>query len=436
MRHQAGRISLPCVLTMFSCLSFSAAVHAQQSNVLEAFESGTLLSEQSDIIGVRDRPQPAYSTIPYRIGSSEFIPGISIDTIYDDNIFAASNARDDLVLRVRPFLSSSTQLESLKIATNIEIDRRQYLDIRSQSTTDFALGARGQLDVSRNSRLYAGTRNGRRTEDRTDPDAPLNVRRPVQYNFASAFFGGSHGFNRLRLATRIAVETRNYSDGQDGIGNRIDQDFRNRILLAGDIAAQYSIAPGISAFVNVSVNDRNYTQQAISVPSRNSSGYRLTAGTSFELGKLVRGQFDLGYFKQSFKDPGFNDLGGLAARVRLEYFPTPLLTVTARASRGVEESSTIGSGAYVATAASLTADYEFLRNVILTAGAKYERNRFNDIDRQYSIYGAKFAAEWKLSPRYSLNIQYDYRDQNAFGISPGREFARHRLTTGITISGL
>jgi hypothetical protein len=428
-------MSPACALALIGCAAAPVTVHAQQS-VLEEFQDDTLLPERSDVVGVRDRPQPEYDPVPYRIGGAEFMPRISIDTIYDSNIFAVSTARDDLVTRARPGLSASVSMGSFTIATDTEVDRRQYLGTRSQSTTDFVLGARGWFDVSRNSRLIAGTRNGRRTEDRTDPDSPLNLRRPVQYDFASAYLGGSHGFNKLRLATRIAAERRNYSDGRDGSGTGVDQDFRNRTLLTADAAVQYSVAPGFSAFISASVNDRHYTQQPQLVPSRNSSGYRLTAGSSFELGKIVRGQFDMGYFKQNFEDPAFGNLGGLAARATVEYFPTPLLTITAKASRGVEEASTIGSGAYVATAVSITADYEFLRNVIITAGTNYDRNRFNDIDRKYRIYGAKLAAQWKLSPRYSLQLQYDYRDQNSFGNFPGREFSRHRLTTGITISGM
>lgn len=415
---------------------FPAAVHAQESDILAEFEDDTLLLQRSDIVGVRDRSQPEYDSVPYRIGGAEFMPRVSVDTIYDSNIFARPDARDDFIIRFRPSLSASTRTGRFSLATTAEIDRFQYVSFDEQSTTDYTLGARARFDVSRNSRIYGGTRNGRRTEDRADPDSPLNLRRPVQYDYASAYLGGSHSFNRLRFAGRLAAETRDYSDGRDGLDNPVDQDFRNRTLWTADAAAEYSIDPDISVFVNASVNNRDYSQQPLLSPSRNSSGYRLTAGGNFELGKLVRGQFDLGYFNQNFEDNNFNDVGGLAARARLEYFVTPLLTLTARASRGVEESSTIGSGTFVATAFSLAADYEFLRNVVFTASANYEENDFTDIDRRYRIQGARLAAEWKLSPRYALRAQYDYRDQNAAGTFPGREFSRHRMTVGITMGGL
>jgi hypothetical protein len=423
------------LMAVFSA-AFPATVRAQQGNVLEEFENDGFPFDRRGIIGVRDRPQPEYEPVPIRIGSTEFMPTIGTYIFYDSNIFAEPDAEDDVVVRVRPSLSSSSRVGSLTVTTETEIDRRQYLGTRSQSTTDYALGLRGRYDISRDTRLYAGTRNGRRTEDRADPDAPFNLRRPVQYDYASAYFTGAHSVNRLQIATRIAAETRNYSDGRDGAGALVDQDFRNRTLLTADVATGYAVSPTLSVFVNASLNDRNYGQQPAFAPARDSSGYRLAAGGSFELGKLLRGQFDLGYFDQNFTDPGFRDIGGLAARAKLEYFATPLLTLTARANRGVEESSTIGSGAYVATAFSLTADYEFLRNLIITAGANYELNKFTDINRQHRIYSAKASARWKLSPRYTLHFQYDYREQDASGTFPGRQFSRHQAMAGISVAGL
>ncbi len=416
--------------------AFPATARAQQGNVLEEFANDGFPFDRRGIIGVRDRPQPEYDPVPIRIGSTEFLPTIGTYIFFDSNIFAEPDAESDVVLRVRPSLSSSSRIGSLLLTTVTEVDRRQYLGTGSQSTTDYALGLRGRYDISRDTRLYAGTRNGRRTEDRADPDSPFNLRRPVQYDYASAYFTGTHSINRLQIAARIAADKRNYSDGRDGADTIVDQDFRNRTLLTADAAAGYSVGPTTSVFLNVSLNDRNYGVQPAFAPSRDSSGYRMTAGGSFEVANLLRGQFELGYFVQNFADSGFDDIDGLAARAKLEYFATPLLTLTARAYRGVEEASTIGSGAYVATAFSLAADYEFLRNLIFTASIGRERNRFTDIDRRYRINSARLAAEWKLSPRYALTAQYDYRDQDAAGISPGREFSRHSLLAGIKITGL
>lgn len=424
------------VLPLIIAAMLPGGAYAQQSDVLEDFRDESLQFKRSDRLGVRDRPQPEYDPVPYRVDGVEIMPSINIDTIYDSNIFAVSDANDDLIVRVKPRVTASTQLGSFNIATAAEVERRQYLSADSQSTTDYTLGLRGRFDIGRDGQIYAGTRNGQSTEDRADPASPLNLQEPVQYRYASAFLGAAQSFNRLRIAARAGVETRNYEDGRDGLDVLVDQDFRNRTLLTGDLGAEFAISPDTSVFVNGSVNRRDYKSQPLLSPSRDSKGYEITAGTSFQLSKLIRSEIGVGYFQQDFEDAAFEDVDGFAARAKLEYFITPLVTLTARANRGVEESSTLGSGAYVTTSFSLTADYELLRNLIVSANISHERDRFQDIDRDYNITGAKMGVEWRLAPRYSLHAQYDFRDQDASGTFPGREFSRHRFLAGITIAGM
>lgn len=433
-----GTVFTPCralILPLIIAGMAPGTAHAQ-ADILQDFREQSLQFKRSDALAVRDRPQPEYDPVPYRVDGVEIMPSIAIDTIYDSNIFAVRDASDDLIVRVRPKLTASTQLGSFNITTAAEVDRRQYLSTNSQSTTDYTLGLRGQWDVSRDGQIYVGTRNGQATEDRTDPASPLNLQKPVQYRFASAFLGAAQSFNRLWIAGRVGVERRNYEDGRDGLDVLVDQDFRNRTVFTSDLAAEFAISPDTSIFLNGRVNRRDYKSPLPLSPSRDSKGYEITAGTSFQLSKLIRSEIGIGYFEQNFEDAGFEDVDGFAARAKLEYFVTPLVTLTARANRGVEESSTLGSGAYVATSFSLAADYEFLRNLIVSASISYERDRFQDIDRHYDILGAKMGVEWRLAPRYSLHAQYDFRDQDASGTFPGREFSRHRFLAGITIAGM
>ncbi|GAA0474362.1 outer membrane beta-barrel protein [Parasphingorhabdus litoris] len=411
-------------------------VHAQQSEVLEDFRDESLQFQRPDILSVQERPQPAFDPVPYRIGGAEIMPSITVDTLYDSNIFAVRDESDDLIVRVKPKVTASKRFGNFNVETAAELERRQFLSTDSQSTTDYVLGLRGRLDLDREGQIYLGTRNGQRTEDRTDPASPLNLQKPVQYRFASAFAGAARTFGRLRIAGRAGVETRNYKDGRDGFDVLVDQDFRNRTVFTSDLGAEFAISPNASVFINGSVNRRDYKSQPPLSPSRDSKGYEITAGTSFQLSKLVRSEIGVGYFKQDFEDAEFEDADGFAARAKIEYFVTPLVTLTAGANRGVEESSTLGSGAYVATAFSLTADYELLRNLIVSASISYEEDRFQDIDRDYDITGARMGVEWRLAPRYSLHAQYDFRDQDASGTFPGREFSRHRFLVGITIAGM
>lgn len=423
-------------LTLFFGVTFPLPAEAQRSDVLADFDTDSLQFRRDDTKSVRERRQPLYDPVPYRIDGVEVMPRISAETIYDSNIFVLPDATDDLIVRIQPRLDATKTTGSLTIAGAAEVDHRQYLSTTNQSTTDFALGFSGRYEISRDSTLYAGTRNGRRTENRTDPDAPANLQRPTRYSFASGYFGGSRTFNRLRIAGRVSAEDRDYTDGRDALNTIIDQDFRSRLLLMGEAGAEYGLSPDTSLFVNLALNKRDYRPQPALAPARDSSGYRFTAGASFEIGKLSRGELALGYFKQDFKDPLYSTAKGLAVRGKVEYFATPLLTLSLNANRGAEESSTIGTGAYVATALSAQADYELLRNLIISASAEYERDKFQDIDRKYTSKGFALGADYRLSPRFVLRARYDYRDQDSAGAFPGRTYSRHRLMAGITVQGM
>ena len=151
---------------------------------------------------------------------------------------------------------------------------------------------------------------------------------------------------------------------------------------------------------------------------------------------LIRGRLSAGYFSQDFESPLFPTASGLAIRGRLDYAVTPLLTLGLTASRGLEESSNIETGTYVATRIGAQADYELLRNLIVSGALSYERDRFEGIDRRYAIKRATLGLRYRLSPRLRLDADYEARDQDSFGTAPGRDFLRHQVTFGITIQGM
>lgn len=414
----------------------SSAALAQDADVLNDFRLEGLEFRRGDFVTVRERPQPLYDPVPMRLGTIELMPRASANAIYDSNIFAVGNATGDVILRGIADVAADWSSGGLAVAADGEIDRRQYLDFGSQSTTDYALGSSLRYTPRRDTGLFAGARVGRETEALSDPAAPLNSVEPSQYDFVSGFLGGAHVFNRLRVAGRMSADDRAYSRGIDIFGEPIDQSFRNRTLYTGELAGEYELSPQTSVFAIASFNRRDYRNRQLLEPERDSQGYRIEAGASFMLTPLIRSRIAVGYFSQDFEDPLFDTVSGLAVRARLDYAITQLLTLGLTASRGVEEASTLGTGAYVATRVGMRADYELLRNLILSAGVRYEHDDFEDIDRRYGIWRATLGAGYRISRRLRLDAEYEARDQDSFGTFPGRDFVRHQFTVGITVQGL
>jgi len=413
-----------------------ALAHAQETDLLSDIQDQSLEFPRGRALEtVMERDQPLYDPQPYHFGTLDVMPRLSADTRYDSNIYAVRHPTGDAIVSLQPRFDATDVLGTKTIKLSASLDREQYLAHSSQSTTDFAIGSSFRYDRSRDTSFYLGSRLGEFSESLTDPSAPLNAQRPIRYALSSVYLGGTHSFNRLRIAGRISAEQRSYHNGRDASGTIIDERFRSRLQLTGELAAEFALTPDTSFFVEGNINRHDYRTSDGIQPPRTSSGYRITGGANFAVTHLLRGQIGLGYFSQDFRSPFYPDASGLAVRGKVEYLMTPLVTLTLTANRGVEESSTPSVGAYVATQAGLRADYELLRNLIISATAGYEDDSFKGVDRRYSIKHARIGATYKVSPRVWLHATYDFRDQASSGSYPGRVFARHQLMIGATFQG-
>ncbi|MBK5265363.1 MAG: outer membrane beta-barrel protein, partial [Alphaproteobacteria bacterium] len=132
----------------------------------------------------------------------------------------------------------------------------------------------------------------------------------------------------------------------------------------------------------------------------------------------------------------FNDVGGLLVRGELAYFITPLVTLTAKVNRDVAETGVIEAAGYVRTTASLRADYELLRNVILRAEAENEHRNFVGINRQDDRFTGDLSATWLVSPRWSMQMGFSHRGQDSSGLLSGRDFSENRMSVSAVFKGL
>ena len=433
--HRRPTLNIFRWTAILSCAGMSSAALAQDADILEDFRIDPPRSTPGGFVTVRERPQPLYDPVPMRIGGIELISRATVQALYDSNIFAVSEATGDAALRAIASADATRVTGGTTLRAGVLLDRRQYLGHSGQSTTDYAVGTSVRHAIRRDSLVVAGIRAGRETESLTDPSAPLNSRRPSQYDYLSGSLGAGRAFGRLSIAGRAALDDRRYKDGRDAFGNPIDQSFRSRLLATGELAAEYELAADRSIFVQASANRRDYRDRRSPEPVRDSSGYRVEAGANFMLTPLIRSRIGAGYFRQDFEDPLYPTVSGLAVRGQFDYAVTPLVTLSLTGSRGVEESSTLGAGAFVATRVGLRADYELLRNLILSASSSYEKDVFQGIARRYSIKRGTLEAHYRLSPRYRLDAEYEVRDQDSVGAFPGRDFVRHQVTVGITIQG-
>lgn len=388
-------------------------------------------------VSVMERPHPEYDPVPIDLGVLELTPSLAIGTGYDDNLYAVNSPRiGDAYLHIVPRLKLVRPSPNLRLTLNGQADLTRYASRITENQTNYRFDGSAHYVISNETTFDLSLLHGRFAQERTEPDSPALVQRPIRFTISEATGTVTQVFNRLRLRGVFDIENRNYRDGRDALGAVVDEDFRDRTTVTGTGIAEYALSPSISLFGAGSYNIRDYRTRIGPVPARDSQGYEIALGSSFELGAKIRGSLRAGYLKQNYRDPFFADIGGLLVRGDVEYFLTPLVTLTATIDRRVNETGILGAAGYLSTTTTLRADYELLRNLILSASVEKEARNFNNIDRDDDRWTYRASGTYRLSPRITLRADVLRRSQSSVGTVLGREFEKTRVSFGVTLSGL
>ncbi|MGL3820824.1 outer membrane beta-barrel protein [Sphingopyxis sp. R3-92] len=426
-------------LALLGSCGLAAPALAQQSDATDGL--GSVSTENSfgrdRNVGVLERRRPDYTPEPIRVGTLELMPRIAIGAGYDDNLYAQPDNRiGDAYLRIRPRLSLVRPSPNLKLSLDGELDLLRHADRASENSTQYALNAGALYRISNSDTLGLTLRRGRYSQERVSPDSPTQADRPIRFTQSGGTATYTHVFNRLRVRGVIDVENRNYADSETPDGTPIDQDFRDHTTYTGTAIGEYALSPSISLFVAGSANKRDYRERTGPVAARDSTGFDLAAGASFELGRKARGSLRLGYLHQDYRPVEYEDVSGFLVRGELAYFLTPLVTITGTIDRGIRETGVNGATGYLATNMTLRADYELLRNLIISAGGELEKRDFNNIDRRDDRWNWRGSASWLVSKRMALRLDLQRRTQSSWGATAGRAFSDNRVSVGVTFSGL
>ena len=392
-------------------------------------------------ISVRERPHPEYEAIGGRLGGFMLYPRIEGDVDYDTNIYAApDHTVGDTIFRVEPEVNlvSTWSRHALQFAAGVTQDA--YVNHSSENTTDWYVDAEGRLDFAGRTHLSGQLRHDRATELRSSDNNGIigvGLPHPIQYDENLANLQLTREFNRLKLTGRTE-----YSDFRYSNEGAVELDLRDRHVATGMVRADYALSPATALFVEYTANDRHYRLHPIGVNQPDSSGYEVLGGANFELGHLVRGEVGAGYLSQSYRAASYAAVSGFGFRGKVEWFPTQLTTVTASASRSVEDSGIIipfgadrTAGGYLYTQTQVRVDHELLRNLILTGGAGYERIEFRAITRTDDRWHANLGATYLLNRRVGLNASYTYLHQTSSGdlTYVGQRFSDNRLRAGVVL---
>lgn len=430
-----GTRRLACVLgaatTMAGALPAAAQIVSSPDDVALP-RTGLFARDQN--VSVQDRPRPDYAPLNIQAGSFTIAPELDTSLEYNSNIYATNtNDVSDEIFHITPEFTANSNWSRNALSFFGRGAFNEYVNHGTEDANNGAIGTTGRYDIADDAGVAAGASYEHDSISRTSPNSPYTTLHPLQYNEGSAFLVGAVEFVRVRFSARYDFQEFRYdNDAFTGGGTFYAKNLDYNVNI-GTFRAEYAVSPGASIFANLVVNNQeNVDLRPIDV-SRSSSGYEATIGSNFNLTHLIRGEVFLGYLDQTFSSSLYKEVSGATMRGYLQWFPTQLVTVTFSGTRIPIDSNLPGVGAYLDSNATARADYELLRNLLITASVTYENDDFYGVSRTDDRNYETLTATYLMNRRISLNLSYQHQEDSSHGSLAGQSFNINSITAGVAL---
>ncbi|MEN3975959.1 outer membrane beta-barrel protein [Emcibacter sp. SYSU 3D8] len=356
-----------------------------------------------------------YDPIGFRAGPIYFFPSVSVQGIYNDNIYAEETGkRSDEILVVRPELQVQTDWSRHELQLYAMGEFGLYEDFTDEDYQDYLFQGRFRLDVSRATNLMFEASHGRDHQQRGDPEEVEGLH-PTEYDATNAKVQVNQSLGRLMLSGGGSFRRLDFSDVEAVGGGFINNDDRDRDIYVANAKAAFEFSPGYSVYTEFSYNWRDFDDLVDDLGiDRDSEGFEINAGLTFELTNLIQGSIYGGYMQQNPDDPSLSKLKGPAFGASLDWNVTPRTTVGLKGQRTIEDSQFVNSAGYFADRGRLSVDHKVRENLILSVFGEIGQDDYRGIARNDFRYGVGGRIEWRLNRHLAADVAYSYqgRDSN------------------------
>lgn len=355
---------------------------------------------------VAQRHWPAYDALGVDFPAGlQLLPRLTAGGGYTDNLYrTGTSATSAQFLAVAPAVNLISTWSQDAVWAGASADLRRYPDYSSENENRWRINAGGRLDLTPESFLEGGASFMDNYEDRGGSASPLLATGPVGYSLPQAYLRAVSVQARSRFSLSGQLAKFDYHDVGSADGGVLDQHYRDERILRLQAKAEYGLFPEAAGFGEVTFTKSDFTDGEPIVQGRDSNDVRFLAGANFDLTELVRGELAAGYVRRHFDSPVLQRVEGLAVLASIEYFATPLTTITLRLRRAIEDSTLALPTSLFANSAELRLDHELLRNLTLGAQFTYRLEQFQNSPREDRVRLAAANARYLLSSAWSFEL--------------------------------
>lgn len=365
-------------------------------------------------LDVTKRPRPEFDPQGLRAGSFLIYPKTELHETYNSNIYAVqTNETDDFITRINPTIEARSDWNNHALNARAFVDHAFYADNSDEDWTDYGAGFDGRIDVTRAANIFGGAGARHLHEDRGSPDDTLGVE-PTEFDRYDANLGATYKPNRLGITVEGTWRQLDYDNVNTSTGAVVNNQDRDRNIYGQRLRVGYEIQPGYTAFVQGSLNQREYkTTPDDNGFNRDSDGWRLNGGVEFRITNLIDGEVYAGYLEQNYDDPALQSESNIDFGGRLLWAPTQLTSVRATLAREVVETTSAGASGYLATIVSVAVDHELMRNVLIGANASYTNNDYDGITREDNVWRLGVNGKYLITRHFFAGARAGWTDRDS-----------------------
>jgi hypothetical protein len=360
-----------------------------------------------------------WAAVGVPVESFVLFPEVTVGQSVTTNTYSSgANAKASAIEILSPKLVARSDWSRHALVLNASGTFKRFVGQSRRNEDVWDLSATSDLDVTGELRLEFIARASQLALNRFSGEVQLDAASVVTIRqdqlSASATYRSGHA------RSVVTAEYFNFRYGQLLLTDGTTRDQSNLNHDAKRLTGQfeYSFTPDLTLFTQATYADFSFDSVIIpTTQNASSSGTRVIAGGILSIAGLGRATVSAGYAWRDYDRNGLKSVSGPSAEARLEFFPSPLTTVTIDLGRRLADARLIDSSAFNMTYVKLRLDHALLRNLKLAAEGNVARQSYLNSQQVSRIQNALFSATYLASRRFELSGAISYSTRRSTPVS-------------------
>jgi hypothetical protein len=375
-----------------------------------------------------------YDPIGFRSGGMLYYPAIELIGGYDSNPARTNNGAGARLFTVAPELRAQSDWSRHEFKAELRGSYSVYSPDPTPSLDRPYLSGKadGRIDITHDTRIDLNGHVLVSTDNPNSPNLQAGLATLPIYTTVGGTAGLGQKFNRLDVSVKGTFDRTVYQQSELTDGTTASNDDRNYNQYGAIAHVGYELRPGVEPFVEAGVDQRVHDLPVdFSGFRRDSKGWTVLGGTTFELTRLLTGEIAAGYVHREYDDPRLSPLDGVVGRGSLLWNATALTSVKFTATSTIGESTVPGVSGVLSRDAGLEVDHSFRRWLIGTLKGGIGQDNYvgsNRVDNRY-YYGV--GAIYKLN-RF-VQLKGEARREWLVSTQPVNNYSANVLLMGMRL---